>query len=92
MTFSTGGLEPCSQMLAMGFSGVSALAGMPGAHLDTAPMQHRGKRSADLRIGTNGRFPANFAGSEFGAPGSQDVPDGGMSAGLQLMFPVFFAF
>jgi hypothetical protein len=22
----------------------------------------------------------------------QDVPDGGMSAGLQLMFPVFFAF
>jgi hypothetical protein len=39
------------------------------ARLDTAPMQHRGKRSADLRIGTNRRFPANLAESEFGAPG-----------------------
>ena len=40
------------------------------AHLDTAPMQYRGKRSADLRIGTNRRFPANLAESEFGAPGA----------------------
>ena len=31
-------------------------------------MRHHGKRSADLRIGVNGRFPANLAESEFGAP------------------------
>jgi hypothetical protein len=31
-------------------------------------MQRRGKRSADLRIGTNKPFPANLAESEFGAP------------------------
>ena len=45
-------------------------------------LQHRGKWSADLchaeaserrlvRIGTNRRFPANLAESEFGAPGGQ---------------------
>src|ERR1035438_7805616 len=39
-----------------------------GAHLDTATMRHHGKRSADLRIGVNGRFPANLAESEFGVP------------------------
>ena len=40
-----------------------------GQHtLDTATMRHHGKRSADLRIGVNGRFPANLAESEFGAP------------------------
>jgi hypothetical protein len=37
-------------------------------HPDTAPLQHCGKRSADLRIGTNRRFPANLAESEFGVP------------------------
>jgi len=31
---------------------------------------NRGKRSADFRIGTNRRFPANLAESEFGAPGA----------------------
>jgi hypothetical protein len=43
---------------------------------DTASMLHRGKRSADLRIGTNRRFPANLAESEFGAPGAvpQNAP------------------
>ena len=40
------------------------------AHLDTAPTQDRGKRSAELRIGTNKRFPADLAESEFGAPGA----------------------
>jgi hypothetical protein len=32
-------------------------------------MQYRGKRSADLRIGTNRQSTANLAESEFGAPG-----------------------
>jgi len=45
-------------------------AGSDGAHPRTAPMQYRGKRSADLRIGTNRRFPASVAESEFGAPGA----------------------
>jgi hypothetical protein len=45
-------------------------------HLDTATMRHHGKRSADLRIGMNGRFPANLAESEFGAPSQcQGAPD-----------------
>ena len=35
---------------------------------DTATMRHHGKRSAELRIGMNGRFHANLAESEFGAP------------------------
>jgi len=47
MTFSTGGLEPCSQMLAMGFSGVSALAGMPGAQLEGVLPKWNGARVCD---------------------------------------------
>jgi hypothetical protein len=40
-----------------------------GGASDTVPMRHHRKRSADLRIGTDRRFPANLAESEFGAPG-----------------------
>jgi len=49
---------------------IAIAAGSDWAQLDTTPMQYRGKRSADLRIGTNRRFPASLAESEFGAPGA----------------------
>jgi hypothetical protein len=58
----------------------SCAAGYDGAHLDTATMRHHGKRSADLRIGVNGRFPPNLAESEFGAPSQCQGAPGMMAA------------
>jgi len=47
-----------------------ALPGNDRAHLDTAPMQHRGKRSAELRFGKVRRKSPVRADSEIGAPGA----------------------
>jgi hypothetical protein len=43
-------------------------SGTSGSCHPARPAQHRGKRSAGFRTGTNRRFPANLAESEFGAP------------------------
>jgi hypothetical protein len=68
---------------------IAIAAGSEWAHLDTAPMQYRGKRSADLRIGTNRRFPAALPNRISALRGQcQDAPDQISDFGIEFALAI----